>query len=62
LSLLTIEGLAKRFGAAVALAGIDLSVQPGEFLALLGCSNRAPASRRCCGWWRGSSSRMPGAS
>ena len=38
MSLLSIEGLAKRFGAAVALAGIDLSVQPGEFLALLGGS------------------------
>jgi putrescine transport system ATP-binding protein len=38
LSLLEIAGLAKRFGAAPALVGLDLLVEAGEFLALLGGS------------------------
>jgi ABC-2 type transport system ATP-binding protein len=33
---LAIEGLRKAYGTTVALAGVDLSVQPGEVLALLG--------------------------
>jgi sulfate transport system ATP-binding protein len=32
------EGLAKSFGSAVAVAGLDLDVRPGELLALLGPS------------------------
>lgn len=41
-----LRGLVKRFGELVAVAGIDLEVRPGEFLALLG---RAAAARprRC---------------
>lgn len=35
---LRVSGLAKRFGAAVALDGLDLEVRQGEFLALLGGS------------------------
>jgi putrescine transport system ATP-binding protein len=38
LSLLDITGLAKRFGAVPALVGLDLRVEAGEFLALLGGS------------------------
>ncbi len=33
-----LRGLVKRFGELVAVAGIDLEVRPGEFLALLGPS------------------------
>ena len=33
---LTVRGAAKRFGAVVALAGVDLDVAAGEVLALLG--------------------------
>ena len=38
MSLLEIEGLSKHFGSAQALAGLDLRVEAGEFLALLGGS------------------------
>ncbi|MBL6458619.1 ABC transporter ATP-binding protein [Belnapia sp. T6] len=38
MALLTVQGLAKRFGVARALDGLDLEVRPGEFLALLGGS------------------------
>ncbi len=38
MSLLRIEGLSKQFGTAQALAGLDLQVEAGEFLALLGGS------------------------
>jgi len=34
--LLKMEGVNKRFGATVALAGVDLQVYPGEVLALMG--------------------------
>src|SRR5215510_4000126 len=33
---LKMHGVRKRFGATVALAGVDLEVQPGEILALVG--------------------------
>ena len=36
--MLRVEGLAKRFGATVALDGLELEVGQGEFLALLGGS------------------------
>lgn len=35
---LTITGLSKRYGSAVALDGVDLDVAPGEFMTLLGPS------------------------
>ncbi|WP_084112289.1 ABC transporter ATP-binding protein [Belnapia moabensis] len=38
MALLAVEGLSKRFGAALALDGLDLELRPGEFLALLGGS------------------------
>src|SRR5437016_4186157 len=33
---LRMEGIHKRFGPTVALAGVDLEVRPGEVLALVG--------------------------
>jgi len=36
MSLLEIRGVAKRFGATVALDGVDLTLQPGEVCALIG--------------------------
>ena len=36
--ILTMTGLVKRFGDFTAIDGIDLSVRPGEILALLGPS------------------------
>ncbi len=33
-----LEGVTKRFGAVLALDGIDLDVQPGEFVCLVGAS------------------------
>ncbi|HYZ32719.1 MAG TPA: ATP-binding cassette domain-containing protein, partial [Crenalkalicoccus sp.] len=33
---LRLEGLAKRFGAVQAVAGLDLTVADGEFVVLLG--------------------------
>ncbi|MCC7047947.1 MAG: ABC transporter ATP-binding protein [Alphaproteobacteria bacterium] len=35
---LDVAGLIKRFGASVAVAGVDLSVRPGEFFTVLGPS------------------------
>src|SRR3546814_13038817 len=37
-TLITVNGLSKRFGVFPALKGIDLDVRDGEFLALLGTS------------------------
>ncbi len=37
--LLTLSGVGKTFASGVeALSGIDLAIQPGEFVALLGAS------------------------
>ncbi|WP_255574760.1 ABC transporter ATP-binding protein [Caldovatus aquaticus] len=36
--MLRAEGVAKRYGATVALEGLDLAIAPGEFFALLGGS------------------------
>ena len=36
MSLLEIRGIAKRFGATVALDGVDLALEPGEVRALIG--------------------------
>ena len=38
MSFLVIEGLSKTFGSHVAVAGLDLTVERGEFMALLGPS------------------------
>ncbi|MDQ1079961.1 ABC transporter ATP-binding protein [Pseudoroseomonas cervicalis] len=38
MSLLSLRGLSKRFGATVALDGLDLDIEAGEFLTLLGGS------------------------
>ena len=35
---LTLRGLVKRYGTQTVLPGLDLTVEPGEFLALLGPS------------------------
>ncbi len=37
-SAIIVEGVAKRFGAATALAGVSLRVEPGAFVSLLGPS------------------------
>ena len=54
-----IEGLRKSFGANEVLKGIDLTVQPGEVLAIIGKSGSARA--RCCaastGWRPSSTAR-----
>jgi len=36
MSLLAAHGLAKRFGGLQAVAGLDLTVAPGEMLGLIG--------------------------
>jgi ABC-type sugar transport system ATPase subunit len=33
-----LEGVTKRFGSVLALDGINLEVQPGEFVCLVGAS------------------------
>src|SRR5438270_8220998 len=38
MSKLALRGIAKRFGAVVAVDGIDLELQSGEFVSLLGPS------------------------
>ena len=46
-----IEGLRKSFGANEVLKGIDLSVQPGEVLAIIGKSGSGKSALlRCSGW------------
>jgi spermidine/putrescine ABC transporter ATP-binding subunit len=41
---LALAGIERRFGAAVALAGVDLAVRSGEFLTLLGPSGSGKTS------------------
>ena len=38
-------GLTRRYGPVVALDGLDLTLQPGELVALLGPPAAAPTSR-----------------
>ena len=46
-----IEGLRKSFGANEVLKGIDLTVQPGEVLAIIGKSGSGKSTLlRCSGW------------
>ena len=48
---LRLDGVEKRFGPVVALAGVDLEVRPGEFFCLLGASaaGKTTALRAICG-------------
>ena len=48
---LRLDGVEKRFGPVVALAGVDLAVRPGEFFCLLGASaaGKTTALRAICG-------------
>ena len=45
-AIVTIEGLAKRFGSVVAVDRVDLEIERGELFALLGGS--AAARPPCC--------------
>ena len=47
MSIYRLEEVTKQYGARRVLDGIDLEVQPGEILAIVGPSGRARA--RCCG-------------
>ena len=42
--LVALDGIAKQFGAVHALAGVDLVIEPGETLGVVG--QTAPASPR----------------
>jgi sulfate transport system ATP-binding protein len=55
---ITVRACARRSGPFAALHDIDLEARPGEFLALLGPSDRARP--RCCGSSPASSSRTAG--
>lgn len=45
---LEIRGLRKAFGARQALAGVDLEVRPGEFVALLGANGSGKSTALRC--------------
>jgi polar amino acid transport system ATP-binding protein len=48
MSLLSVRGLAKRFGANDVLRGIDLDVAPGERIAILGASGSGKSTMLRC--------------
>ncbi|HNQ11257.1 MAG TPA: ATP-binding cassette domain-containing protein, partial [Giesbergeria sp.] len=38
MSMLVVDGLAKRYGEATVFENVHLTVQPGEFVAIVGAS------------------------
>jgi sn-glycerol 3-phosphate transport system ATP-binding protein len=47
----------KKYGELEVIHGVTTEVADGEFVVIVGPSGAA--SRRCCGWWRGSSASAP---
>ncbi len=51
--LVKIDRVSKQFDETLAVDNVSLNIHKGEIFALL--AGPAPASRPCCGCWRGSS-------
>ena len=63
-AIITFENVTKRYGKVVAVDNVSLSIDEGEFFALLGPNGAPPAAARprFCAWWRGWRPRTRGAS